>query len=219
MTVTKKRSKSGPTKRSSSTTVPKTIVEQATLSLIDLPEKPKDQLHLREAVEHMLDTILVALSKGYNHDDVAALLSEKGLDITPASLKYYLSRLGKKKSAAQAKPRRVVRKKATDAAEEAEATPAESTKAAKKAPTRRTAKAEIPAKAPSRRAAAKSKTSAAETSVPPVEASDASTAPAAETAATPTKRRSTQTKTKAPAKAAANPKAAPTPSTRSRKKV
>jgi hypothetical protein len=218
MTVTKKRSKSGPTKRSSSTTVPKTIVEQATLSLIDLPEKPKDQLHLREAVEHMLDTILVALSKGYNHDDVAALLSEKGLDITPASLKYYLSRLGKKKSAAQAKPRRVVRKKAADAAEEDEATSTESTKAAKKAPARRTAKAETPAKAPSRRAAAKSKTSAAETSVSPVEAPDTST-PAAETAATPTKRRSTQTKTKAPAKAAAKPKAAPTPSTRSRKKV
>ncbi|HEY9623745.1 MAG TPA: hypothetical protein V6C78_25530 [Crinalium sp.] len=217
MATTKKRSQSGSTRRSASSTVPKTVVEQATLSLVELPDKPKEHLQIREAVEQMLDTILVALSKGYSHEDVASLLRDKGLDITPSSLKYYLSRFKKKQAAAPSKPRKTRRTKASAGESEADAPVVAAEAPAKK--TRRTStKVQEPAKAAPRRAAAKSKATAAETSVTTVEPA----APAAEAPA-PAKKRSprsaTQTKTKAPAAKAPTAKAkAATPSTRSRKK-
>jgi type IV secretory pathway VirJ component len=89
------------TKRRSPTsvTVPKTIIEQAAVILRDLPEKPKDELSLKEAMEQMHDYITAALTKGYSLEEVAQLLGHEGVDINVSSLKYYVSRIGRQKSA------------------------------------------------------------------------------------------------------------------------
>jgi hypothetical protein len=89
------------TKRRSPTsvTVPKTIIEQAAVTLRDLPEKPKEELSLKEAMEQMHDYITAALTKGYSLEELAELLSDRGVDISVSSLKYYVSRIGRQKSA------------------------------------------------------------------------------------------------------------------------
>jgi hypothetical protein len=93
-----------------SVTVPKTIVEQATVTLRDLPDKPKEELSLKEAMERMHDYITAALTKGYSLEEVADLLSNEGVDINVPSLKYYVSRINRQKNAATKpgtkKPRR-----------------------------------------------------------------------------------------------------------------
>jgi hypothetical protein len=81
------------TRRTSlSTLVPKTAIEKATFTLQDLPEKPKEELSLKEAVQNMREVISAALSKGYSLEEVAEMLTQQGVDITPPSLKYYLTR-------------------------------------------------------------------------------------------------------------------------------
>ncbi|NJN87114.1 MAG: hypothetical protein HC881_13490 [Leptolyngbyaceae cyanobacterium SL_7_1] len=82
-------------KRSTASPIPKTAIEQATTALQDLPEKPKEQWSLREAVNLMRDSINDALNKGYTYDEVAAMLTGQGVQINVQSLKYYLTR-GKK---------------------------------------------------------------------------------------------------------------------------
>jgi hypothetical protein len=88
-----------PRKRSSTkNNIPRTAVEQAIEVLKDLPEKPKEELSLGEAVEMGREPILEALKeKNYSHEEVAATLSEHGVEITPSSLRYYLTRGRKKK--------------------------------------------------------------------------------------------------------------------------
>ena len=94
----------------SSTTVSKTFIEKAALTLQDLPEKPKEELLLREAMEEMYDDITAALAKGYSLEEVVAILNDKGININIPSLKYYMSRIGRKRNTATAskvrKPRR-----------------------------------------------------------------------------------------------------------------
>jgi hypothetical protein len=93
------------TRRTSlSTLVPKTAIEKATFTLQDLPEKPKEELSLKEAVQNMREVISAALSKGYSLEEVAEMLTQQGVDITPPSLKYYLTR-GIKADAAPTTPR------------------------------------------------------------------------------------------------------------------
>lgn len=75
--------------------IPKSAIEQATTALQDLPEKPKEQWSLREAVNLMRDSINDALSKGYSYEEVAEMLTSQGVHINVQSLKYYLVR-GKK---------------------------------------------------------------------------------------------------------------------------
>jgi hypothetical protein len=66
-------------------------LEQATTALIHLPEKPKTHWSLREAIKQLQGTINSVLSRGYSHQEVATLLAEKGIRISPASLKSYLA--------------------------------------------------------------------------------------------------------------------------------
>lgn len=106
MITTTKRSRGGSTGRSStSLNVPKTIVEQATLTLQQLPEKPKEDWSLKEAIALLQEEILAALARGYSHEEVASLLTEKGVEINASSLKYYLTRLSREKNASAAQPR------------------------------------------------------------------------------------------------------------------
>jgi hypothetical protein len=76
---------------STSTNVPKGAIEKVGLQLQELPEKPKETWSLREAVFLLYEPITAALNRGYNHDEIVALLSEKNIDITTSSLKRYLA--------------------------------------------------------------------------------------------------------------------------------
>lgn len=109
------------TRRTSlSTLVPKTAIEKATFTLQDLPEKPKEELSLKEAVQNMREVISSTLSKGYSLEEVAEMLTQQGVEITPPSLKYYLTRGIKADSASttgRAKGRRGGRPKKTAAPE------------------------------------------------------------------------------------------------------
>lgn len=99
------------TKRaSSSTTIPHSAIEDATMALQELPEKPRTEWPLRDAVEKMRDPLLAAMAKGYTYDDLAQTLEKQGVSITAASLKYYMTRGRKSKDAAGSKPRANARK-------------------------------------------------------------------------------------------------------------
>lgn len=121
-----------PNKRSSSpSAVAKTALEQATLALSELPEKPRDIWSLKEAVAFMQESITAALDKGYSHEEVAGMLAQNGVDIRAASLKYYLAALKRDQdSTTKTKTRRTRRPraaKAESAALSAGATPATTT--------------------------------------------------------------------------------------------
>ncbi|WP_421654640.1 hypothetical protein [Leptothermofonsia sp. ETS-13] len=76
-------------KRPKSTLVKQETVGHAIAFLQDLPEKTKEDLSLREAVEQMREPIRAALAKGYSYDDVAKMLSDKGIKISALTLKNY----------------------------------------------------------------------------------------------------------------------------------
>jgi alanyl-tRNA synthetase len=106
-------------KRSSgSTPISKSAIDQATSVLQGLPEKEKDTLSLRDAVELLQDSIVDSLSKGYSHEEVAAMLTERGVTINAPSLKYYLTALRRKnKTSGRAKTRRPRKSKNGDGGE------------------------------------------------------------------------------------------------------
>lgn len=93
-----------PGKRSKATLVKKEMVEEANSFLQDLPEKQKEDLSLKEAVNKLREPIQEALAKGYSYPDLAKMLSEKGIKISALTLKNYAPS-GRKQSA-KAKPRR-----------------------------------------------------------------------------------------------------------------
>ncbi|MGG6293997.1 hypothetical protein ACQ4M4_06200 [Leptolyngbya sp. AN02str] len=71
--------------------VGKSAIHQATSLLEQLPDKPKDQWSLREAIDMLREPIHVALDRGYSHDEVADMLADKGIRISVSSLKRYLA--------------------------------------------------------------------------------------------------------------------------------
>ncbi len=93
-----------PGKRSKATLVKKEMVEEANSFLQDLPEKQKEDLSLKEAVNKLREPIQEALAKGYSYPDLAKMLSEKGIKISALTLKNYAPS-GRKQSS-KAKPRR-----------------------------------------------------------------------------------------------------------------
>ena len=81
------------TRRSpNATLVTRPAVEQAHEALQNLPEKTKEKLSLREAVDVLRDQITAALDKGYSYEDIAAMLEKQDITIAPSSLKHYLAR-------------------------------------------------------------------------------------------------------------------------------
>lgn len=84
MATTRRRS-------SSSVLVQKDSIAQAGSLLQQLPEKPREAWSLREAIRQLQDDITLALNRGYTHEEVAKMLSEKGVKISPSSLKSYLA--------------------------------------------------------------------------------------------------------------------------------
>jgi hypothetical protein len=88
--------------------ISKNSIEQVSLSLQDLPEKPKDSYSLREAIALMHSAITTALSRGYKHEEISKLLADEGIKITASSLRRYLS-ITKPKGEAKAKAKRQTR--------------------------------------------------------------------------------------------------------------
>ncbi|NJO42311.1 MAG: hypothetical protein HC769_05765 [Cyanobacteria bacterium CRU_2_1] len=117
MAVTKKRS-------STAVIVPTIALQQATTTLQELPEKPKETWSLREAIALLQEPISTALSRGYGYEEITAILNAKGIKITASSLKRYLSITKPKAATAKPKTRRTRRSRPSDSSvsDEGEAT-------------------------------------------------------------------------------------------------
>jgi hypothetical protein len=108
------------TRRSpNATLVTKNSIDQAAEALQELPEKTKEKLSLREAVDVLRDHITAALDKGYSYEDIAVMLAKQGVSIAPSSLKHYLARsnrqLRSKTGATQPRRRRTNSKASVEA--------------------------------------------------------------------------------------------------------
>lgn len=93
-----------PRKRTRATIVSPEAVEQATVLLEELPEKPKEDLSLREAVGQMQDSLKAALAKGYSYEELAQMLAKQGIQISAFTLKNYVP--SGKRSASKGKTRK-----------------------------------------------------------------------------------------------------------------
>jgi hypothetical protein len=87
MPTTKQRSQQGSKRQTStSTVVPKPVVDQAHLSLAELVKKPKENALLKEAVDHVLDVITGALAQGYSHEKLVEVMQKNGFNVNLALL-------------------------------------------------------------------------------------------------------------------------------------
>ncbi|MBD1841967.1 hypothetical protein H6F89_00780 [Cyanobacteria bacterium FACHB-63] len=160
MVVTKRRS---PT----STLVSKDSISSASSALQELPEKPKEIWSLREAIHLLKDQITIALDRGYNYSEVSQMLSSKGVEISPSTLKYYLSSARKEEGGAKTRRRRRTISMSAEALQEGsdalENAAPEQEADEKPKRTRSTAKADKTTEKASTKTAAKSKASTAKT--------------------------------------------------------
>ncbi len=116
-------------KRPRTASIKPEAVSTAIAFLEGLPEKEKEDLSLREAIGQMQDTIKSALARGYTYDDVAKLLSEKGIKISALTLKNYAP--SGKRQATKSTTKRGRKPAAKLAPSERTSTPAEPSKATK----------------------------------------------------------------------------------------
>ncbi len=102
-----------------SATVQQTAIQQATSLLDQLPEKPKEIWTLKEAIDLLQDSITTALKRGYNYEEVAAMLADQGIQISVSSLKRYLASTKKEKAMSEVvklrRPRRTAAQKQAEA--------------------------------------------------------------------------------------------------------
>lgn len=80
----------GKTKGSRATLVKQSAVEDARVFLQALPEKPKEDLSLKETVDKLKAPLQAALAKGYTYPELAAQLESQGIHISATTLKNYL---------------------------------------------------------------------------------------------------------------------------------
>lgn len=107
---------------SGSATISKTAIEQVGSRLKDLPEKPKENLSLREAISELHESITTALNRGYSYDEVVKILATQKVSITVASLKRYLAAARKEVAEKPRRARRTTtRSRETQLAKQAEA--------------------------------------------------------------------------------------------------
>jgi transposase len=92
-------------RRPKTASVSRNAVTQANALLQDLPDKPKDKLSLREAVNQLQAHIREASAKGYSYEEIAQVLSDSGIEISASTLKNYLPSTRRVKEAAPAKAR------------------------------------------------------------------------------------------------------------------
>jgi len=124
------------------------VMGQVASFLDELPDKPKDQLSLKEAISELLEPIQAAFNKGYTYPEIADILRDHGIQISAFTLKSYVPRGRKQSSAKKATAPRKTRKPAEAASviqEPAEAsTKATSAKAISTTSQRSTAKVAKP---------------------------------------------------------------------------
>jgi hypothetical protein len=83
------------------TTVKQAAIDDAESALQALPEKPKEKLSLKEAVEKLKAPLQAALAKGYSYQELAVMLKENDIIISAATLKNYVP-VGKRAAKGQA---------------------------------------------------------------------------------------------------------------------
>jgi len=76
------------------------VMGQVAGFLDDLPDKPKEQLSLKEAIAQLHEPIQAAFDKGYSYDETADILRDHGIQISAFTLKSYVPR-GRKPSTAK----------------------------------------------------------------------------------------------------------------------
>ncbi|MBE9014454.1 hypothetical protein IQ250_30135 [Pseudanabaenaceae cyanobacterium LEGE 13415] len=137
------------TKRRSptSTLVSKDSISSASTALQDLPEKPKEIWSLREAIHLLKDQIAQALDRGYSYSEVSQMLSSKGVEISPSTLKYYLSSARKEDGTKSRRRRRTLTMTAEDLQNGSEALETETPEKEDK-PKRSAAKSKTDTKSP-----------------------------------------------------------------------
>jgi len=74
------------------------VMGQVAGFLGELPDKPKDQLSLKEAIAELSEQIQSAFDKGYTYPEIAEILHDHGIQISAFTLKSYVPR-GRKKTA------------------------------------------------------------------------------------------------------------------------
>ncbi|MEL7419595.1 MAG: hypothetical protein AAGK10_13610 [Cyanobacteria bacterium J06555_3] len=78
-------------------------LQTALEKLEQLKTKPKSELNLRESIFFLKDKLNSALKKGYSYQDLSEVLEEQDILISAATLKQYLTEMGKKKSRSRKK--------------------------------------------------------------------------------------------------------------------
>lgn len=123
-----------PTKRPKASAVKQASIKDTNAFLQSLPEKPKEDLSLREAVEQMRESVRGALAKGYTYQELAAMLTEKGIKISAFTLKNYVPsgrRRSTKDQTEKSMPKRGRRTKVGGATAALEVSPAVATVSSK----------------------------------------------------------------------------------------
>ncbi|MBD3881454.1 hypothetical protein IFO70_06785 [Phormidium tenue FACHB-886] len=110
MATTRKRS-------SAAAAVTKSAIAEASTLLKELPEKPKNNWSLREAVSLLQESITEALDRGYTYEEVAVLLGKQGVSIAAPSLKRYLAAVKRDKGSTRRGGRGKSNKAALEAAD------------------------------------------------------------------------------------------------------
>lgn len=111
------------TKRSKASAVKQASIKDTNAFLQSLPDKPKEDLSLREAVEQMRDSVRGALAKGYTYQELAAMLTDKGIKISAFTLKNYVPS-GRRRSLKEQAAKQPVQRRGRKKAEAPAATPA-----------------------------------------------------------------------------------------------
>jgi hypothetical protein len=88
--------------RPKASAVTRNTVQNAGSFLETLPDKPKEELSLRESMGHLREPIQAALAKGYSYQDLADLLGKQGISISATTLKNYVPS-GKRQAAKEKK--------------------------------------------------------------------------------------------------------------------
>lgn len=77
-------------------------------TLAALPEKPKTSFTARDAVAALASEIQAARTNGYGLSDIAAMLEERGIRVSPSTLGSYLRELAPSPAKARAPRGRTV---------------------------------------------------------------------------------------------------------------
>jgi len=184
-------------KRTKASIVKKELVGQVAGFLGELPDKPKNELSLKEAVRELQDLIRGALGKGYTYQEVADMLSNQGIKISAFTLKSYVP-AGKRQST-RGKTRRT--KKEAEATAPIALTSEKSSKASSNGRVAKSIASQNGTRSTAQRAAAKSSGTTstrgtAKAATSKTAASNTKTAAKAAPAAKTTARKTTETPTR-----------------------